>query len=115
VKDKRQPLPALPFVSAMASAIVLTACDNPNKGWTASEPTRTCVDQRGRRLLDDTCRGRSGFVAGPRWYYHPSGGHIPPVGDRVAGGSFAPNAGVDYRGAQVVRGGFGGRGAAAGA
>jgi len=37
------------------------------------------------------------------------------VGDRVAGGSFAPNAGVDYRGAQVVRGGFGGRGAAAGA
>jgi hypothetical protein len=104
VADKRKVLPALPFVSAMATAMLLTACDNPNRGWTTGGPTKTCIDNAGRRLLDQSCRGGR---SGSHWYYYGSGGSIPAVGDRVSGGSYAPSPGVTYEASGVARRGFG--------
>jgi hypothetical protein len=108
----KRSLPALPFVSAMAGAMLLSGCSDPNGGWTASGPTKTCVDAQGRRLMDQSCARVGG--GGGHWYYFGGGGRIPPVGERVSGGSSVPLTGVGYSESHVARGGFGRIGAAFG-
>ncbi len=114
----------LPLVAALSvSLLALSACekdDANNSGWEASNATRVCVDQDGHRTDDGNCQQAS-YAHGsvyPYWYYFNRGGHVPPVGDSVTGGSRTPMSGVNYEAPtasfthadpeSVSRGGFGG-------
>jgi len=110
---------SLRLTTALATAILLSACGQSNDGWTAQRDTAICVDGSGNRVPDDACAPRTAHAGGSPflWYYLGRSSSIPPYGDRAAGGSFTRTSGATYfhapietavtRSMAVARGGFG--------
>ncbi len=107
--------------AATAAMAMLDGCSHD------TSTTARCVDQDGHVLPDSACRGGTGggvyygggYGAGrlnsvrqPRWVYGGSGG--TSVGSRAVGFSTSPPADgeIATRSGTVIRGGFGGEGAA---
>ncbi|OYU14170.1 MAG: hypothetical protein CFE37_12285 [Alphaproteobacteria bacterium PA4] len=84
------PLPALPIVTAVAGALLVSACDSP----VPAGSTRLCQDSNGRRAPEAKCRnGSSGHG-----YIFARNSAVPAIGERVSGTA---------RTGDVSRGGFG--------
>lgn len=124
---------SLPIVTALASVVVLAACNqnnSKNSGWSASNNTRICVDAKHNRVSDDHCNqpnnNSSGFDNGAvlwTWYYLNRGSFVPPIGSIVNGGYRTPLPNTNYlsssesfsrassstvsRSSPISRGGFG--------
>lgn len=115
----------LALTAALASAILLAACDRQND-WTTQRDTAVCVDQQGNRVPDSDCQSSATYAGGYHgggggnaflWYYLGRHSAIPPYGERATGGSFTRTAGATYfhapvstaftRSAAIARGGFG--------
>ncbi len=104
----------------LIAAAAATGCDRrqPASEWSASGPTRLCVDATGRRLPDADCERTYAHGGGYAFYYLGRGGLIPPEGGLVRGGGYTAAPGVAYGraaaftefspSAGVARGGFGG-------
>lgn len=99
----------------IAAAASLTACspsqpsyDN-TQSWAASQDTRICRDNAGRRIDDRYCT-RSQLAGGSSsnafmWYYIGRGGYVPPVGQTYTPDSYGrstPVAGKTYTSAPKV-------------
>lgn len=85
-------LPALPIVTAVAGALLVSACDSP-----ASQ--RVCQDRNGLRAPEANCRrGGSGGGSSGFGYVYARSGAVPAIGERV---------GTTARAGDVSRGGFG--------
>lgn len=114
-----------------AMAATLAGCSGGNEwddGVVADRDTAVCVDQDGRRVIDDNCdERRGGRVGGSHfWYYVNRGNRVPYYGDPVRDpsygykGSYFPTKGATYaqapasanmvRSKPVARGGFGSKG-----
>jgi hypothetical protein len=92
---------------AAAFSLAVTGC-----GSSRPDYRGVCTDRTtGTRVDDRECRtGAAGFG----WYYFARGARFPAVGQRVAGGTFAPPAGrtvarggASTKGGTVTRGVFG--------
>ena len=123
LRRSRQVMTTLLAAAAAVSVATLNGCSN-------TTTTARCVDQNGNVLPDSACgsgtsvggSGGGGYIGGghgtvgtqPRWVYGGGGGSA--VGSRATGFSTsAPSeGGISSPSGTVVRGGFGGEGAAHG-
>ena len=129
-RRSRKVMITLLAAAAAVSVATLSGCGND------STTTARCVDQNGNVLPDSACgsgtyvggSGGGGYVGGssggtgghgaaitrPRWVYGGGGGSA--VGSRATGFSTSPpsEGGISSPSGTVVRGGFGGEGAAHG-
>ncbi len=96
-------LDGISLTAVLAAAAALGACGENESAW------RVCVDDQGRRVVDDQCAAPAGHGAFAHWYY--SRGSAPALGGTVSGGSSQAEDGVSYASPPsegITRGGFGG-------
>ncbi|WP_083925553.1 hypothetical protein [Sphingomonas sp. Mn802worker] len=108
----------LTITTAIAAALLTGACNRRDAEWTTQQDTAICTDSSGRRIADVNCRRANAAGGhGGGWYYLNRGRNIPPLGERVAGGSYQGRSGGRYvtapvttavtRSVAISRGGFG--------
>lgn len=111
----------LKITTAIAAALLASACGERDNGWTTDRDTAVCVDRQGRRVADQQCNQRVASHGGGSsaflWYYLGRNSALPYYGEPVHGGSFARTPGRSYfaapaasamtRSAAISRGGFG--------
>lgn len=107
----------LRITTAVSAALLAAGCGSKqvdtNKGWSATENTAVCTDERGKRVEDRYCDRNYRAAGGYHhygWYYVPRGGYIPGMGMAARGGSYTAHPGYTPAGvaaAHVARGGFG--------
>jgi len=101
----------LALVPAVSSALLAFGCGRPQQtlpAATANDSSRVCIDDQGRRVLDDRCRDDLPTSRSPafyHWYHSSHGGAIVPIGGFVGSHSFSH--GSSSHSSSVTRGGFG--------
>jgi hypothetical protein len=95
---------SLTAVLAAASA-ALAACGDAGQ----DDAWRVCVDNQGRRIVDQQCPATGTTSSGSHWYYMR--GAAPAIGGYVSGGSTSADDRVSYVSPPaeggISRGGFG--------
>jgi len=98
----------LALVPAVSSAMLAFGCGRPQQVSQAAGESLVCIDDQGRRVLDDRCRDDRTTSRSPtfyHWYHISHGGSSVPMGGLVSGHSFSH--GSSSHPSSVTRGGFG--------
>ncbi|HSS50763.1 MAG TPA: hypothetical protein VLX28_17630 [Thermoanaerobaculia bacterium] len=100
---------SLALVPAVSSALLAFGCGRQQQFTpTASDSSRVCIDDQGRRVADDRCRDDLPTSRSPtfyHWYHNSYGGAAVPIGGFIHGHSFSH--GSTSHPSSVTRGGFG--------
>ena len=130
MKRWRSPIVVVGASAAVLVGLVVAGNAGSSRDEEEYDYDAVCVDDANTRVADDRCddpenlaegdgQNATGHAGGGHWYFIPTGGSAPGIGQRATGGStsvpdparFNVHAGgVDAHGGTVSRGGFGGRG-----